>query len=116
MEIVGKIWGSTSPLFHKNNVEIHRIEIKKGFKCSKHKHLSKYNMFFIEKGKIEVLVWKNSYDLVDTTVIQTQQSTVVAPGEYHLFQALEDTVAYEIYWVELLANDIQREDVGGETE
>ena len=36
--IQGKVWGSTGPLFFKNNVEIHRIEVVKGGFCSKHKH------------------------------------------------------------------------------
>ena len=38
---------------------------------------------------------------------------VVPPGEYHRFTALTDCVAYEIYWVDLSATDIVREDVGG---
>ena len=36
--IQGKIWGKTQALFNKNNVQIHRIETKKGGYCSKHKH------------------------------------------------------------------------------
>lgn len=112
MEVLGKIWGQTSPLFCKNNVEIHRIQINKDAKCSKHKHLCKFNLFYVEKGKLEVLVWKNKYDLVDKTVLFAQQSTIVPPGEYHQFHALENTIAYEIYWVELCAEDIHRENVG----
>ena len=30
MNIQGKVWGQTQPLFLKNNVEIHRIEAKQG--------------------------------------------------------------------------------------
>ena len=56
----GKIWGETSPIFNKNNVEIHRIEIKKGGYCSKHKHEHKFNAFFVEKGKLQISVWKNN--------------------------------------------------------
>ena len=34
----GKIWGQTE-LIHANGVlEFHRIEFKKGFKCSEHEH------------------------------------------------------------------------------
>jgi hypothetical protein len=39
--------------------------------------------------------------------------SVVKPKEYHLFEALEDTIAYEIYWTELSQNDIIRETSGG---
>ena len=39
--------------------------------------------------------------------------SVIKPQEYHKFIALEDTVAYEIYWTELDSNDIVRENCGG---
>ncbi len=114
MNIQGKIWGCTSLLFNKNNVEIHRIKCNKDGFCSKHKHIGKYNMFFVEKGKLAISIWKNDYDLVDRTVISSQQICIVSPGEYHLFKCLEDnTVAFEIYWVELDKNDIIRDNVGG---
>ncbi len=111
--IFGKTWGKTSPIFSKNNVEIHRIEVKKGGYCSKHLHEKKFNAFFLESGSLEVLIWKNDYNLCDATFLEPGQMTVVTPGEYHLFKALEDSVVYEIYWVELEAGDIVRKSVGG---
>lgn len=95
--IQGKVWGQTEEIFRKNNVEIHRIFAKKDGFSSKHLHKSKHNMFFVESGKLMVEVWKNDYDLVDSTVISSGESTVARPGEYHRFTALEDTVALEIY-------------------
>ena len=111
--IQGKIWGETESLFNKNNVEIHRIKAEAGGFCSKHRHRHKYNLFYVESGALKVTVWKNDYNLVDETTISSGQSTIVAPDEYHSFQALDDTIAYEIYWVELLEKDIEREDCGG---
>lgn len=111
--IQGKVWGETECLFFKNNVEIHRIEVKKGGFCSNHKHEHKYNAFFVESGKLKISIDKHDYDLVDETVITAKQMSVVPPGEFHKFEALEDTVAYEIYWVELLSKDIVRKDHGG---
>ena len=114
MNIQGKVWGTTSTLFSKNNVEVHRITCDKGGYCSKHKHVSKYNMFFVERGKLEVDIWKNDYKLVDTTFLKASESCVVVPGEYHLFRCHEDdTVVYEIYWVEIDTRDIIRDNVGG---
>jgi quercetin dioxygenase-like cupin family protein len=110
--IQGKIWGHTQDIFNKNNVEIHRIEINKGGYCSKHKHMHKYNAFFIEKGSLKINVWKKDYDLCDETIVSNTQMTVVNPSEEHMFEALEDTIAYEIYWVEL-TNDIIRSNHGG---
>ncbi len=114
MNIHGKIWGETSKLFSKNNVEINRITCHKDAFCSKHKHVSKYNMFFVERGVLEINIWKNDYDLIDKTVLREHQNCIVDPGEYHLFKCLEEgTVAFEIYWVEINEKDIERENVGG---
>ena len=114
MNIQGKVWGSTSILFIKNNVEINRITCEKDGFCSKHKHTSKYNMFFVEKGSLEISVWKNDYDLVDKTILKEHQNCIVSPGEYHAFRCIkEGTIAFEIYWVEIDPNDIERESVGG---
>ena len=109
----GKVWGETHPLFSKNNVEIHRIIANKGGYCSIHRHEHKYNKFYIESGSLEIHVWKKDYDLCDITVINSGESTTVKPGERHKFVALEDTVAYEIYWVELSESDIIRDNCGG---
>lgn len=111
--IQGKVWGETQLLFSKNNVEFHRIEVKAGGYSSKHCHKHKFNTFYIEKGKLRITVWKNDYDLVDETVITSSQFTEVPPGEYHMFEALADTVAYEVYWVELQPKDILRDNCGG---
>jgi quercetin dioxygenase-like cupin family protein len=67
--IQGKVWGETECIFLKNNVEFHRIEVKKNGFCSKHKHVHKYNAFFVEKGKLKISIWKKDYDLIDETII-----------------------------------------------
>jgi hypothetical protein len=88
MKIQGKIWGKTQDIFKNSNFELHRIEAKKGG-------------------------FETDYDLVDETIISTREMTIAKPGTYHRFEALEDTICYEIYWVELDSNDIERENVGG---
>jgi mannose-6-phosphate isomerase-like protein (cupin superfamily) len=114
----GKVWGSTSNLFAKNNVSIHRIHIKPGGYCSKHKHNHKYNMFYVEEGKLNIEVWKNDYDLIDITTLQSGEHTVVKPQEFHRFHntSPDEAIVYEIYWTELLESDIERETVGGNEE
>jgi quercetin dioxygenase-like cupin family protein len=110
--IAGKVWGTTSLLEANSVLEFHRIEIKKGGVCSKHRHKHKWNGFYVEQGYLAVRVWKNNYDLVDETVLEQGQYTKVAPGEYHQFEALEDTIAFEIYWAQFDHDDIERETVG----
>ena len=112
-KVQGKIWGKTQDIFKNPNFELHRIEINKGGYCSKHKHTYKFNAFYIEKGKLKISIYQTDYDLVDDTIALTGDLSIVKPGMYHKFEALEDTICYEIYWVELNHNDKERESVGG---
>lgn len=110
----GKIWGTTELLFKHNGVECHRIFIKKGYACSRHKHNMRSNAFYVEEGDLVIQVWKNDYKLVDNTRLQKGQRTGVPAGEYHSFAALKDTIALEWYWVEDMDKDIRRKDHGRE--
>lgn len=115
MDIEHKLWGYTSRLFCKNNVEIHRIVGKLGGYCSKHKHINKFNLFFVESGKLLVKTWEN--DVMSSVILDYGQSYVILPNKYHMFEVLLDqTVAYEVYWTELDTTDIVRETVGGVVE
>lgn len=110
--VAGKIWGRTELVFANGVLEFHRIHANKGGICSKHKHQFKWNGFYVQEGQLVVRVWKNDYDLVDETVLGPGEFTQVRPGEYHQFEALEDTVTFELYWAEFDHNDIERETVG----
>jgi quercetin dioxygenase-like cupin family protein len=107
-----KSWGLTSPLFNKNNVEIHRIEGIKGGYSSEHKHSAKYNMFHVESGSIKIYVWINE-DRPDITILKAGDSSILPPGTYHKFEVLQNCVAYEIYWSELNTDDIVRRNSRG---
>lgn len=112
----GKIWGSTQCIFYNNNVEVHRISAHKGGYCSIHEHTSKYNLFYLESGKLKVTIFRNENkeaNPTDSTILTPGMSSIVVPGEKHMFEALDDSVAYEIYWVELDTNDIMRYEEGG---
>ena len=113
MHTAGKVWGKTANIFSNPNFEVHRIEVNKGGYCSKHKHKYKFNAFYVESGELEIIIYKNDYDLVDTTVLKAGDMTIAKPGEYHSFKANAKTICYELYWVELNHNDIERESVGG---
>lgn len=108
----GKIWGHTTEIFTKNNVSIHRLHINKGSSCSKHYHKYKHNIFFIEEGKLLIKHWQNDYNLVDETILTNGESCDIPPTHYHQFIGLEDTIAYEIYYVQLDDKDICRENCG----
>jgi quercetin dioxygenase-like cupin family protein len=108
----GKVWGFTQEIFNKNNVGIHRISINKGSSCSKHYHDFKYNIFYVESGKILIKEWKKEYDLIDETILTPGEMCSVPPKNYHKFIGLEDSIVYEIYYAKLFDEDIIRSEVG----
>lgn len=115
MEKYNKVWGDTAPIFHKNNVESHLINVNPFSFCSKHCHNHKYNMFLVVDGELWVSVWK-SYGLVDVTHLKPGESMKVAPGEFHQFESKSSSCkALEFYWTEISPEDIQRENTGGLT-
>ena len=111
----GKVWGNTSTIFNKFNTKIARIEVHKGGYCSNHKHANNFNMFFVETGKLKITIYRNDAGMIieDITILGPCGMTYVEPTLLHSFEALEDTVAYEIYWVEMNDDDIHRETAGG---
>lgn len=111
-QIQGKIWGTTSVLVSNPVVEFHRITAKANYRCSEHRHVHKWNGFYVESGVLEIHIRKKDYDLTDVTVLRAGDFTSVCPGEYHYFLCTEDCVALELYWPELLSEDIERKDHG----
>ena len=68
----------------------------------------------IEYMILEILdILNKKYNLVDKTILSTGEFTIVSPGEYHLFEATKDTIAFELYWAKFDADDIVRETQGG---
>lgn len=108
----GKVWGKTQLVFLGNNVEVHRIHAKKGFFCSRHKHVGKYNLFFVESGQILIRTTKDGLD--DESILGPGQTCVVKPGDLHQFEALKESWVLEIYYATLDPDDIVRESQGGQ--
>jgi mannose-6-phosphate isomerase-like protein (cupin superfamily) len=114
-----KIWGLTKSLLDNPNFELHRIDIKKGGYCSKHYHKNKHNYFYVVSGILQIDVFREDSDkkIVDSTILGPDESTSVPPTCIHKFIALEDTIAFELYWTTnqtyLEKDDIVRFDQGG---
>ena len=113
VSITGKVWGDTSVIIQNALVELHKINVKAGFRCSEHIHEHKWNGFYVESGVLEIHVRKNNYELTDVTVLRAGDFTSVRPGEYHFFVCTEACSALELYWPELLSEDIKRKNTGG---
>jgi len=107
-----KVWGTTSPLIRRQNFEVHRIVIDSGGYCSKHYHEAKSNAFYVECGELLIHVWNEDSDTQDTTRLRAGDMTTVPPKKLHQFEAVADTVCYEIYWTQI-SEDIIRKTYGG---
>ena len=108
----GKVWGESCPIIQTPLVEFHRITVNAGYRCSTHKHEYKWNGFYVESGILNIHVKKDDYDLTDITTLNPGDFCKVKPGEYHWFECIEKCIAFELYWPEILSEDIKRLDVG----
>lgn len=110
--IQAKFWGYTQCIFVGDTSETHYLSINKGGYCSEHKHSYKWNRFFLVSGRLKVIIYKNNGE--DETILEPGHFTDVPPGEYHKFEALEDSQCLEVYWTNSLdIHDIQRKNIGG---
>lgn len=108
----GKSWGHTTQVLKTPFCEMHAIEINPWSRCSKHKHQYKSNLFYVTQGELLIKVYRDN--LVDETLLQAGEWTVVHPNEFHEFQTRSETcVALEVYYPEGIADDIVRLDQGG---
>lgn len=108
----GKVWGETVCIERNPFMSIHRLTIKAGFKCSRHRHHSKTNGFFVESGHLIVRVFQDN-GLIDETHLKAGDYTSVPFKKLHQFESKQDTVLFEFYWPAMSHNDIDREDTGG---
>jgi mannose-6-phosphate isomerase-like protein (cupin superfamily) len=109
----GKVWGTTVKMFEIPGViTIHSLEIKAGGFCSEHVHKTRKNIFYVIAGKLAVQIWRSDFS-VDRTVLNAGEITEVDCGVYHDFEALEDTLALEIYTGDVGETDIVRRTMGG---
>jgi len=105
----GKIWGTTKRVFAHNSTDAHVIHIKKGGYCSFHSHKSKWNRFVVISGSLKI-----KQEPANITIIGPGEVHDVPPGVRHLFEAVEETIVLEFYWVDLDPEDIDRQGtVGG---
>jgi mannose-6-phosphate isomerase-like protein (cupin superfamily) len=107
----GKVWGTTTRVFHSSSCIVEHISIKQGWRCSKHRHHHRHNQFYVISGRLRIIADKDG--LTDETVLTAGQSMTVPHGIWHRFEAMSDVEAVEVYWVEMVMDDIERMDHGG---
>lgn len=110
----GKSWGTTTVLKSTPQFELHRLDILPGHHCSWHHHERKWNDFVCLSGVLYIAV--RSSDVPAGTVVRLLpgQVTSVPPGEMHRFYTTEvGAEALEMYYPDVLSEDIVRADMGG---
>ncbi|MHC4748381.1 MAG: cupin domain-containing protein [Planctomycetota bacterium] len=108
MERTRKTWGEKSNIFQNNLSEVSVLYLKPWQRCSWHRHLQKYNLFYVLKGKLVLKLEDGESEVLPGQIFTT------VPGEYHEFQTRDlDTVIIEVMYVQYDANDIQRDLLGG---
>ncbi len=101
-----KRWGNTEVLIDTPFCEVHRICVVTKGVCSRHKHDYKNNAFYVESGRLLVLM-EDGDEFIGIT-IGPGEIVNVPPGIEHQFKALSDVIAFEIYWPDGCKPDIVR--------
>lgn len=107
-----KIWGERWILRKDSTHEVSYLQVRKGYRCSWHRHQSKYNLFVILKGTLKVEV--EELGERRTIVLNKGESFTTKPGQWHEFSApFEDAYVIEEMYVEYDNSDIERKELGG---
>jgi len=86
--VVPKVWGEEHWIVNENYCG-KKLILKKGFRCSMHKHKLKDETFYITKGKVLL-------ELKDTKkILCSGDSQRIKPEEFHRFTGLEDSEIIE---------------------
>jgi len=112
MERTRKTWGEKWTIFQNDLCEVSVLYLKPKQRCSWHYHKTKYNLFFVVRGKLIVKlddgVGVGSSDVLENQIFTTR------PGEPHEFRtAKKKTIIIEVMFVKYDPEDIFRESQGG---
>lgn len=115
-----KCWGTVWHLFSNTQVAISHLEVTAGWRCSRHTHQQRDNLFCVVSGSIAVDVWGRGRSYTTTYLCAGDTYTVPA-GTLHRFRVLVSGEVVEVYTparpgCAVRLDDIQRIDEGGRDE
>ncbi len=99
MTRVDKPWGYELIFAHTDRYAGKVLFIKKGARLSYQYHEKKDEAFFIDEGKVEILLDGGAGE--HTVVLGRGESLHLPPGTKHRTMALEDTLIFEVSTPEL---------------
>lgn len=116
MDSETKIWGSVKHLFD-GPVAMSSLQVEAGSFCSLHRHLHRWNHFFVISGEITIVLYNGDMTVSRRVVLKAHQSYTVKPGMLHKFEVGESGRVVEVYWTEdghsASIDDIERIKEGG---
>jgi len=112
-----KVWGRVCHIFESENAAVSHLEVKAGYRCSRHYHQHRANMFYVQEGKIVVEVW-NGWTRTMADLVPGYMLVVPSKIE-HRFNVVESGKLIEVYWPDQEGgkcefDDIVRLESGGE--
>ena len=108
MERTHKTWGQKWNVFQNDLCEVSILYLQPNQRCSWHTHKTKFNLFFVIDGQINI---KHEWGVAH---ISKGQIFTTRPEEWHEFQTMDvPAVVMEVMYVQYDPEDIQRERLGG---
>ena len=113
-----KCWGKVQHVFASEQAAISHLVVNRGWRCSKHLHRERANLFAVSSGCIAVDEWDKE-KRIKTTFLEVGEVHVVPSGVMHRFRVVSSGVVIEVYWSDVddgrvSLSDIDREDAGGQ--
>lgn len=110
-------WGSARELYRDERVELTRIFLRYGGYSSRHKHQDRVNAFLVVHGRLAVLCYQGEQPDCRILTAEDGLYRVDAGVEHRILALLEETIAYEFYYImgggRGEARAIERRDQGG---
>ena len=112
-----KVWGEAWHVFQSDHAAMSYLKLKKGFRCSRHYHRHRINMFAVVSGEVLIEEWWDGVAKAET-VLRAGESHTVQVGVEHRFRVVQDGQMIEVYWPRydndvVQIDDIVRFDEGG---
>lgn len=108
MERTHKTWGQKWSIFQNDTCEVSVLYLQPRQRCSYHNHKTKYNLFFVIEGELQI---KHEWGIAH---LDQGQIFTTRPGEFHEFRTCNvPAKVIEVMFVTYDSEDINRERLGG---
>jgi mannose-6-phosphate isomerase-like protein (cupin superfamily) len=107
-----KIWGERWLIRQDSTHATAFLKMKKGFRCSWHRHQTKYNLFVVLYGKVGIIT-EELEGIKRESILTEGNCFITRPGQWHEFRVYENSGMIEEMYVEYNEADIERKILGG---